>query len=196
MSPTTDKPKKPPLDIVVRLALGVFVGAFALIWGGMYLTRPDRSIPPFSIGSQAGEVVAAHVPPWTTERQIETLLNRFRRVGHQTHDFAKMKIQPTTPGDKDRRYRRMTLYLFTSDGWTEPDMLNKFLAGDPEVRANFAKAVRGYYRLDDQEEEGRLGPMPGSGAETPPMRLLFKGRVTDPLPTDAEGEPGLSLSPL
>ena len=39
------KPKK-PLDTVVKLALGVLVMSFALIWGGMYLSRPDRTIPP------------------------------------------------------------------------------------------------------------------------------------------------------
>lgn len=193
--PSTTPPKK-SLDIIVKLALGVFVGAFALIWGGMFLTRPDRSIPPFSIGSQEGEVVAAHVPPWTTDQQIETLLARFRKVGRQTHDFAKMKIQPTTPGDKAGRYRRIVVYVFASDGWTEPEMLHKYLAGDPEVAANFAKAVRGSYRLDDQEEEGRLGPIAGPGGERSAARLLFKGRVTDPLPADAGGEPGLSLSPL
>ena len=48
-------PKKKPLDTVVKLALAVFFGSFALIWGGMYLSRPDRSIPPYSIGSQEGE---------------------------------------------------------------------------------------------------------------------------------------------
>jgi hypothetical protein len=196
MPDTAATPPRKSLDIVVKLGLGVLVGAFALIWGGMFLTRPDRSIPPFSIGSQEGEVVAAHVPPWTTDQQIETLLARFRKVGHQTHDFAKMKIRPTTPGDKAGRYRRIVVYVFASDGWAEPEMLHKFLAGDPDVRMNFAKAVRGTYRLDDQNEEGWLGPIALFGEAAPTTRLLFKGRVTDPLPQNAEGEPGLSLSPL
>jgi hypothetical protein len=78
-SPAGPKAKK-PLDTVVKLALTVFVGSFALIWGGMYLSRPDRSIPPYSVGSQNGHLVATHVPPGTTDHQIETLLNRFRKV--------------------------------------------------------------------------------------------------------------------
>ena len=71
------KPKK-PLDTVVKLALGVLIGSFTLIWGGMYLSRPDRSIPPYTIGSQVGYIVAAHVPSDTTDLGIETLLKRFR----------------------------------------------------------------------------------------------------------------------
>ena len=188
--------EKKPLDIVVKLGLGVLIGSFALIWGGMFLTRPDRSIPPFSIGSQAGHVVAANVPPWTTDQQIETLLARFRKVGRQTHDFAAMKIQPTTPGDPGGRYRRIVVYIFTSDGWTEPEILRKYLAGDPGVRVNVEKAVRGYYRLEDQEEEGRVGPISGPDAAVGATRILFKGRVTDPLPAGAEPEPETSLSPL
>ena len=39
------KPKK-RLDTVVKLALGVVVMSFTMIWGGMYLSRPDRTIPP------------------------------------------------------------------------------------------------------------------------------------------------------
>ena len=45
---------KKQLDTVVKLALGVFFGFFILIGIGMFLTRPDRSIPPYSIGSQEG----------------------------------------------------------------------------------------------------------------------------------------------
>ena len=62
---------KKKLDAMVKFGLGVFVGSFLLIWGGMFLTRPDRSIPPYSIGSQEGTLVAMHVPPWTTEAGIE-----------------------------------------------------------------------------------------------------------------------------
>ncbi|HEV2172303.1 MAG TPA: hypothetical protein VGR71_01995, partial [Nitrospira sp.] len=59
--------QKKPLDTVVKLALMVFFGSFALIWGGMYLSRPDRSIPPYSIGSQEGTAVSVHVPGWTSD---------------------------------------------------------------------------------------------------------------------------------
>src|SRR5512141_2318849 len=113
---TTGTRTKRPLDTVVKMALGVLFGSFALIWGGMYLSRPDRSIPPYSVGSQSGHLVATHVPPGTTDHQIETLLNRFRKVGHQTHDFGPMKIRPTTPEDAGSRYRRMLIYVFDDDG--------------------------------------------------------------------------------
>ncbi len=134
--------------------------SFTLIWGGMYLSRPDRSIPPYSVGSQVGHIVATHVPRDTTDQGIETLVKRFRKVGRQTHHFATMKIQPTTPGDPGGWYRQIVVYVFDDDGWAEPEMLNKYLAGDASVVKNYEKAMRGYYRLQDQEEEGGLGPMP------------------------------------
>ena len=193
-SPAGPKAKK-PLDTVVKLALAVFVGSFALIWGGMYLSRPDRSIPPYSVGSQHGRLVATHVPPGTTDHQIETLLNRFRRVGHQTHDFGSMKIRPTTPDDAGGRYRRMLIYVFDDDGWTDPEMLAKYVAGDAAVAKEFEQSVRGYYQLQDQEEEGGIGPLPKEGELSPATRVLFKGRVTDPLPAEAQ-EKDSSISPL
>ncbi|MBM4123819.1 MAG: hypothetical protein FJ246_02500, partial [Nitrospira sp.] len=89
------EPQKKKLDTLVKLALGVFFSSFALIWGGMFLSRPDRSIPPYSIGSQKGTTVAVHVPAWTSDTAIEVLIERFRKVGRETRDFGKMKIQPT-----------------------------------------------------------------------------------------------------
>lgn len=60
-------PHAPPqtprkLDTVVKLGLGVFVGSFVLISVGMFLSRPDRSIPPYSVGSQEGTAVATCRP--------------------------------------------------------------------------------------------------------------------------------------
>jgi len=193
-SPAGPKAKK-PLDTVVKLALTVFVGSFALIWGGMYLSRPDRTIPPYSVGSQQGHLVATHVPPGTTDHQIETLLNRFRKVGHQTHDFGSMKIRPTTPDESGSRYRRMVVYVFDDDGWTDPEMLAKYVAGDATVANEFDKSVRGYYLLEDQEEEGGVGPLPKAGELSAATRVLFKGRVTDPLPAET-AEKDNSISPL
>ncbi len=86
-----DRPKKKKLDTLVKLALGVFFGSFALIWGGMFLSRPDRSIPPYSIGSQEGTVVAVHVPGWTSDAAIETLIERFRKVGREARRTRKRK---------------------------------------------------------------------------------------------------------
>jgi hypothetical protein len=192
--PRSKKPKK-PLDMVVKLALGVLIGSFAMIWGGMYLSRPDRSIPPFSVGSQVGHIVAMHVPSDTTDQGVETLVKRFRKVGRQTHHFAKMKIQPTTPGDSGGWYRKVVVYVFDDDGWAEPEMLKKYLAGDAEVVRKYEKAMRGYYRLQDQEEEGGLGPMPKAEVVSDATSILFKGRVTDPIPAEIEPE-DISISPM
>ncbi len=188
------KPKK-RLDTVVKLALGVVVMSFTMIWGGMYLSRPDRTIPPYSVGSQVGHIVAAHVPHDTTDLGVETLVKRFRKVGRLTHHFAKMKIQPTTPGDPAGWYRKVVVYIFADDGWAEPEMLNKYLAGDASAVKNYEKEMRGYYRLQDQEEEGGLGPIPKAGAVADATHILFKGLVTDPVPAEIEFE-DFSISPM
>jgi hypothetical protein len=185
------------LDTVVKLGLGVFFGSFALIWGGMYLTRPDRSIPPYSIGSQEGEAVAVHVPVNTSDSAIETLIFRFQKVAREGRDFGQMKIRPTTPDDPSSRYRRVRIYVFTHEAWAEPDILHRYLAAEPavsaeqrELREAFEKAVRGYYAVDDAHEEGRTGPIYGvlGQRETPAtaayVRLLFSG----PAPEVAEAE--------
>ena len=176
--------KKKPLDTVVKLALGVFVGSFALIWGGMYLSRPDRSIPPYSIGSQEGSAVAVHVPPWTSDTEIETLIERFRKVGRETRNFGTMKIRPTTPDDPQSRYRRITIYIFTMDAWAEAPILHQYLTSeDRDVRDGFRKAVRGFYELTESGEEGRIGPLvegPDTAATAAYSRQLFKGSIGQP----------------
>jgi hypothetical protein len=177
-APQSPSPRqKKPLDTVVKLALMVFFGSFALIWGGMYLSRPDRSIPPYSIGSQEGTAVAVHVPAWTSDTEIETLIERFRKVGRETGNFGPMKIRPTTPDDPSERYRRITIYIFTHDAWAEAQILHRFLTGDQEVRDGFKRALRGFYQLTESEEEGRIGPMvdgPDSAATAAYSRQLFK----------------------
>jgi hypothetical protein len=175
-------PSKKKLDTLVKLALGVLFGSFGLIFIGMFLSRPDRSIPPYSIGSQEGTVVAVHVPGWTSDAAIETLIERFRKVGRGPRDFGKMKIQPTTPGDPQSRYRRITIYIFTHDSWAEPGILHQYVSGeDQALRDAFEKAVRGFYRLDESEEEGRIGPVlkgKDTAATAAYARVLFKGPVT------------------
>lgn len=187
--------EKRPLDTVVKLALGVLFGSFALIWGGMFLSRPDRSIPPYSIGSQEDTAVAVHVPLWTSDTEIETLIERFRKVGRETRQFGTMKIQPTTPGHPTGRYHRVTIYIFTQEDWTEPDMLHRYLHGeDQPVRDGFEKALRGYYRLDGMEEEGRIGPLmrgKSSPATAAYSRELFKGSIAaSSLPASGAPMPG------
>ncbi len=191
-----DPKAKKPLDIVVKFALSVFIGSFALIWGGMYLSRPDRSIPPYTVGAQSGLLVTTDVPRGTTDEEVESLVKRFRKVGHQTHDFARMKIYPTTPGDPTGPYRQIMIYVFDDHGWTDPDLLAKYLAGDEAVIRDYEKSMRGYYRLLEQEEDGGLGPMPKGGRISSKTRVLFKGLVTDPLPAEAEPEKGIAISPL
>ncbi len=185
-SPTTpsgSKAKK-PLDTVVKLAIGVLVGSFALIWGGMYLSRPDRSIPPYSIGSQEETSVAIHVPPWTSDGEIETIIERFRKVGHETRNFGPMKVRPTTPDDPAERYRVLTIYIFSLDAWAEPAMLHKYLLGEERgVRDGFRKALRGLYQLTESEEEGRIGPLlegPETAATQVYAQQLFKGPLSPP----------------
>src|SRR3970282_843784 len=137
------KPKK-PLDTVVKMAIGVLIGSFALIWGGMYLSRPDRSIPPYTIGSQEETAVAIHVPDETSDDEIEALIERFRKVGRETRKFEPMKVRPTTPDNPEGRYRRLTIYIFSDDTWAEPDMLHKYLTGeDRVVRGGFRRSLRG-----------------------------------------------------
>lgn len=194
--PPTDSKIKKPLDIVVKCALGVFVGSFALIWGGMYLSRPDRSIPPYTVGSQSGHIVTTDVPRGTTDEEIESLVKRFRKVGRQTHDFALMKIYPTTPGDPAGPYRQIVIYVFDDHGWTDPEVLAKYMAGEAAIIKDYEQSMRGYYRLQDQDEEGGIGPISKNGRVTSNTRILFKGLVTDPLPAEAEAEQGISISPL
>jgi len=193
-SQPTGRPKKKPLDIVVKLAIGVLIGSFGLIWGGMYLSRPDRSIPPFSIGSQEGTVVAAHVPPWTTDTEIETLIERFRKVGRETRNFGSMKIHPTTPEDHRSHYRQLTIYIFTLDAWAEAPILHEYLTGeDRDVRDGFRRALRGLYRLTESEEEGRIGPIvegQDSAATAAYARQLFKGPIE--LPSEQMTQPGIA----
>jgi len=181
-SPSLSPPKK-SLDTVVKLALMVFFGSFALIWGGMYLSRPDRSIPPYSIGSQEGTAVSVHVPAWTGDTEIETLIERFHKVGRETRNFGPMKIRPTTPDDPLGRYRRITIYIFTHDAWAEAPILHKYLTGeDQEVRDGFKRALRGLYRLTETDEEGRIGPIvdgPDSAATAAYSRQLFKHTLVE-----------------
>jgi hypothetical protein len=194
--PPSDSKTKKPLDIVVKFALAVFVGSFALIWGGMYLSRPDRSIPPYTVGAQSGPLVATDVPRGTTDEEIESLVKRFRKVGHETRDFGRMKIYPTTSAGPGGRYRDIVIYVFDDHGWTDPEVLAKYLAGDEAVIKDYERSMRGYYRLLGQEEEGGLGPLPKDGSISSKTRILFKGLVTDPLPVEAEPEQGISISPL
>ena len=88
------------------------------------------------------------------------------------------------------------IYVFDDHLKTEPEVLAKYLAGDAAVTKDYEQSMRGYYRLLDQDEEGGTGPIPQDGNGSNDTRILFKGLVTDPLPVEAEPEPGISISPL
>lgn len=171
--------EKKPLDMVVKLGIGVMITSFILIFGGMFLTRPDRSIPPYSIGSQEETTVAIHVPSWTSDSEIETLILRFRKIGIETRNFGLMKIRPTTPDDPKGQYQDLLVLIFTNDIWTEPETLHRYLQGaDSSLSGELESSVRGLYRLEGDQEEGRLGRIL-SGPDTPATqaysRVLFRG---------------------
>lgn len=130
------------------------------------------------------------MPPWTSDTEIETLIERFRKVGRENRSFGAMKIRPTTPEDPLSRYHRITIYIFTLDAWTEAPILHQYLTGeDRDVRDGFRKALRGLYELTESEEEGRIGPLvegPDTAATAAYSRRLFKGPVG--LPSVDSGE--------
>lgn len=155
----------PPLDPVVKIGLTVLIGGFALIAAGMFLSRPDRTIPPYSIGSQEDVVVAVHVPASTSDPAIETLIRRFRTVGLASRDFRSLKVRPTTPGNPRAPYRDVVLYIFSDPVWTQPDMLHRYLAGrdgeDEEAfRRKWRNAARGGFLYSQGRTRGWLGPVP------------------------------------
>ncbi|MDH5429821.1 MAG: hypothetical protein OEY57_16790 [Nitrospirota bacterium] len=161
------KPKKKGLDPIVKMGLGILLGGFCLIAFGMYLSRPDRSIPPYSVGAQKGTLVALHLPSWTSDPEIESLLKRFREVGKKSRDFAHMKIRPTTPQDPRGRYQTIQIIIFSDPTWTEPDTFQRYVSGqnetaltsvDQDFRQQFEASVRGGYRADESGQAGWIGP--------------------------------------
>ena len=160
-----NKPAKKPLDPVVKIGLSVLFGGFVLIFGGMYLSRPDRSIPAYSNGWQEGTVVAVHVPAWTSDPEIETLIRRFREVAMATHDLRTMKIRPTTPEYPNNLYQEVTIYIFSDPSWTEPDTLHRYMVKneskeEESFRLEFEQSARGGFIYIQGKTKGWLGPIP------------------------------------
>jgi hypothetical protein len=180
---TPGKPaRKKKLDPIVKMGIGILVGGFCLIAFGMFLSRPDRSIPPYSVGSQEGTLVAVHLPSWTSDPEIESLLLRFGTVGRESRDFAAMKIRPTTPDDPRGRYQTLQIIIFSDPTWTEPDTLHRYVTGDREdasdekFRRDFEAAVRAGYRADEEGQAGWIGPWNRSGSKdrTLTMQWVFQ----------------------
>ena len=173
-------PPGPPLDPIVKIGLAVLLGGFALIAGGMFLSRPDRTIPPYSIGSQEGIVVAVHVPASTSDPAIETLIHRFREVGVADRDFRSLKVRPTTSEDPHTLYRDVILYIFSNPVWTQPEKLHRYLSGpdgedDEAFRRAWQDAARGGFRYTRGHTKGWLGPIPDPArpGRTRAIRVLF-----------------------
>lgn len=149
----------------------------------MFLSRPDRSIPPYSIGAQQGTIVAVHVPPWTSDPEIQALLYRFRSVGKETGNFGTMKIQPTTPNHPRGRYQEITVYVFANHEWASPEVLSRYLAlpdppgpEDRQFQKEFESEVRGGFVLTETQIQGWLGPLGWEQAVMPEFahHVLFE----------------------
>lgn len=171
---------EPPLDPVVKIGLSVLIGGMALIAGGMFLSRPDRSIPPYSIGAQEDTVVAIHVPASTSDTAVERLIRRFRDVGVTTRDFRTLKVRPTTPGEPGGHYGEVVLYVFADPVWTQPDWLHRYLAGadgeaETAYRRAWREAARGGFVLARGRTMGWIGPVPDPTrpGRTQAKRVLF-----------------------
>ena len=174
------KPARTPFDPVVKIGLSVLIGGIALIAGGMFLSSPDRTIPPFSIGAQENAVVAVHVPAWTSDPEIESLIRRFRKVGVTRRDFRSLKVRPTTPDDPNTLYGEVILYIFSDPAWTERDVLHRYLAkhtGEREetFRRTFEQSARGGFLYGRGKIKGWLGPIPERSPPktSPTIHVLF-----------------------
>lgn len=179
--PSSRPTEQKPLDPLVKTALAICVSLIVITLVGMILTAPDRSIPPYSVVAQLGEVVTVNVPPRTTDAEIEALLVRFQAAGSgDRSQFGRLKIKPTTPQDSSGRYRRVTIYVFDNMGLAEEPVLREYLAGrDPTARGSFEGGTRGMYRLTDGVEFGALGFVPDESAVSPGRtvgspRVLFQ----------------------
>lgn len=167
------------LDPVVKMGLGILVGGFCLITLGMFLSRPDRSIPPYSVGAQEGTLVAIHLPSWTSDPEIESLIQRFREVGRTTRDFADMKIRPTTPDDPRGRYHHLQIIVFSDPSWTEPDILHRYVEADRKdgeeenFRKEYEAAVRAGYRVNAEGQAGWIGPWNRSRSTDRTLRMQW-----------------------
>ncbi|MDT3776223.1 hypothetical protein PJI16_01445 [Nitrospira sp. MA-1] len=179
----TEQPaKRKKLDPIVIMGLGILIGGIGVISLGMFLSRPDRTIPPYSIGAQEGSLVAVHVPSYTSDPEIKTLIMRFGDVGRATRDFGDMKIRPTTPDDPRGRYQTLQVIIFSDPFWTEPDNLHRYVANEADdasektFRKNFEEAVRAGYRADAEGQAGWIGPWNRSGStdRTLTMQWVFQ----------------------
>ncbi len=186
------KPKKKGLDPIVKMGLGILLGGFFLIAFGMYLSRPDRSIPPYSAGAQEGTLVALHIPSWTSDPEIESLLIRFGEVGRKTRDFSQLKIRPTTPQDPDGRYQNIQIIIFSNPTWTEPDTFQRYVGSedietstpeDQAFRHEFESSVRAGYRADDSGQAAWIGPWNRSQSKdrTLTMQWVFQWPWNQPI---------------
>ena len=191
--------KKKRLDPIVKIGLSILLGGFCLIAFGMFLSRPDRTIPPFSIGAQEGTLVAVHLPSWTSDPEIESLIKRLGSVGQSTRNFGPMKIRPTTPKDPRGRYQTLQVLIFSDPTWAEPETLHRYVVGqaDPSLDETFLRefeaAVRAGYRADQNGQAGWIGPWNRlqSKDRTLTMQWVFQEpwKVSEPKVNSAPSDP-------
>jgi hypothetical protein len=179
------------------MGLGILIGGFCLIALGMFVSRPDRTIPPYSIGAQEGSLVAVHLPSYTSDPEIESLINRFGAVGRTDRDFAAMKIRPTTPDDPRGRYQTLQIIVFSDSAWAQPDTLLRYITSngkdrsDEAFRKDFEAAVRAGYRADAEGQAGWIGPWNrrGSKDRTLTMQWIFQETWEEATPHDESSLP-------
>lgn len=109
--------------------------------------------------------MAVHVPAWTSDPEIKTLIRRFREVVLATNDLRKLKIRPTNPEDPNNLYKEVTIYIFSDPSWTHPDILHRYLANlegkeEENFRLEFDQAARGGFIHIQGTTKGWLGPIP------------------------------------
>src|SRR5437867_11906437 len=130
----SSSPTKKPLDPLVKTALSISVGLIVITVIGMILTAPDRSIPPYSVMAQAGDIVTVSVPPDTTDTEIEALLVRFRAIRSESRAFQRPKIKPTTPKERNVRDDRLKIYIMANPGLGEDAGVHDYPAGTDPTR--------------------------------------------------------------
>jgi hypothetical protein len=166
------------------MGIGILVGGFCLIAFGMFISRPDRTIPPYSVGAQEGSLVAVHLPPYTSDPEIESLIQRFGAVGRVDRDFASMKIRPTTPDNSRGRYQTIQIIVFSDPDWADPDTLHRYVVSeepntmDEAFRKDFEAAVRAGYRADVNGQAGWIGPWNRSGSKDRTLTMQWVFRET------------------
>ncbi len=142
--------------------------------------------------------MAVHVPPWTSDPEIETLIRRFREVVLATHDLRSLKIRPTNPEDPNDYYREVTIYIFSDPDWTHPDTLHRYLekkegTEEEAFRQEYEKSARGGFIHVQGKTKGWLGRIPEKtkSEKEQNIQILFEDGITAGSQSSSLAEEGL-----